>query len=245
MIATSKLQAVILCGGRGTRLQSVVGDKPKALAEVAGRPFLERLLDGLHGQGVRNFVLCTGFGEAAIREYLSMRRKDGEILVCSRENTPLGTGGAVRNAWAYMTSDPVIVVNGDSWCDYSLGAFLDFHEQRNSAGSLLLTHTKDRSRYGSVDLDGNARITGFREKGRAAGEGWISAGVYILKRDWIGEIPEGQPWSMENDFFPRRIADGLYGWTGGSDFIDIGTPESFEQAQLLFRESCKLEALAG
>jgi NDP-sugar pyrophosphorylase family protein len=237
MIAASDVQAVILCGGRGTRLQSVVGDRPKALAEVAGRPFLDWMLESLREQGIREFVLCTGFGEAAVREYVRERAGSGESIVFSHEPAPLGTGGAVRHALGYLRSDPVLVLNADSWCRYGLQEFLSFHEEKRGSGSMLLAQVEDRSRYGSVELDGDSRITAFREKNSLSGAGWINAGVYALSPESIAEMPVGRAVSLETEFFPALLGRGLYGYRGGSDFIDIGTPESFVAAQELFARS--------
>jgi NDP-sugar pyrophosphorylase family protein len=229
------IQAVILAGGRGTRLQSVVSDRPKALAQVAGIPFLDLLFGRLVTEGVRQFVVCTGFGAAAIQNHLGDGAAFGIDLEYSHETSPLGTGGAVRNAMAHLRSDPVLVLNADSWCSYHLQEFLAFHHMTSSRGSIVLAKVEDRDRFGSVSVDPDGRITAFEEKRTERGEGWINAGIYALSLSVIADIPAGRPVSLETEVFPQMIGRGLSGWTGGRDLIDIGTPESFLVAQDVFR----------
>jgi len=150
---------------------------------------------------------------------------------CSREPAPLGTAGALRLALPHTTSDPVLAMNGDSLCEADLAAFLAFHRLSQAKASIVLTHVEDASRYAKVRFDDHGRVTRFDEKIPAAGPGWISAGIYLLSRDLIGQIPADRAVSIERETFPAWIGRGLYAWPGGARFIDIGTPQSYLDAQ--------------
>ena len=180
--------AAILAGGLGTRLRSVVADRPKVLAEVRGRPFLMYLLDQLAAAGLRCVVLCTGYlGEqvqAAFGDsYGSLQ------LVYSQEPESLGTAGALRLALPLFKSDSVLVLNGDSFCDINLRDFWSWHFRQNAKATLLLTEMSDTRRYGRVHVDNNGLVISFEEKGDDSGSGWINAGVYLLRHSLFLTIP--------------------------------------------------------
>lgn len=233
MSVSPDTQILLLAGGPGTRLRPIVGDRPKALAEVAGRAFLDWVLMDLRRQGIRRVVLCTGFGSDAVQEHAARVHSADFDLRFSAETSPLGTGGAIRNALSEVDQPCFAVANADSWCRYDLGAFIRFHRASGCMASMVLAEVRDRSRYGSVDLE-NGRITAFREKNPASsGDGWINAGIYAMERDAVEAWPL-RSFSLEEDVFPVMILPGLAGWPGGSEFIDIGTPESFVIAQRMF-----------
>jgi NDP-sugar pyrophosphorylase family protein len=231
------IEAVVLAGGLGTRLRSAVPDRPKVLALVRGRPFLAHVLDRLEAAGVRRVVLGTGYGADRVREAIGDRHGRTAIAY-SHETSPLGTGGAVRLAAGAAASDPVLVLNGDSHCEADLAAFAAFHRTCGAAGSLMLTRVPDTGRYGRVDLDDVGRVTAFREKGDAAGPGWINAGIYLLSREMLDAVPEGRAVSLEREVFPLWAGRGrLFGLCGGGRFLDIGTPESYREAEEFFAAS--------
>jgi D-glycero-alpha-D-manno-heptose 1-phosphate guanylyltransferase len=230
-----KTTALILAGGLGTRLRGVVADRPKVLADVNGRPFLACLLDRLVDAGIRRTVLCTGY----MAEQISTAFRDaycGMKLVYSCENKPLGTAGALRLALPLVKSDPVLVMNGDSYCDADLTQFARRHNEVDSKVSLVLSQVTDVSRYGAVKIDGKCAIVSFREKGCQSGEGMISAGIYLLARTVIAAIPEGMPVSLEQDVFPMLIGHGLNGFFQSSRFIDIGIPSDYHTAVDVLRD---------
>jgi D-glycero-alpha-D-manno-heptose 1-phosphate guanylyltransferase len=232
----SKATAVILAGGFGTRLRTAVNDRPKALADVAGRPFMAYLLDQLRAFGVTHAVLCTGYmGELIEQRFAGGDR--GLRVTCSRESTPLGTGGALRSVLSFMDSDSVLVMNGDSFCQADLSEMWNWHHEQTRTGTLLVARAADTSRYGCVRLDDHHRILGFDEKTSGGVPGWISGGVYILSRQAVSELPARTRLSLERDVFPAWIDRGLYGWPGAVRFIDIGTPESYTDAQTFFLEN--------
>ncbi|MCI0461150.1 MAG: nucleotidyltransferase family protein [Gemmataceae bacterium] len=225
--------AVILAGGLGTRLRSVVADRPKVLAEIHGRPFLAYLLDQLGDSGIREVALCTGYQAEAIALQFGVSYRN-VALTYSQETEPLGTGGAVRQALPRLHSDPVLVLNGDSYCGADLGVFLDAHRRSGAEASLLLAEVDDSSRYGRVEVDSTGAVRGFAEKAPASGAGWINAGVYLLSQAFLRALPRSVPLSLEREVFPAWVGRRLTGHRGSGWFIDIGTPESYAQAGQLF-----------
>ena len=231
----SDIQAVILAGGKGTRLQSVIADRPKVLAQINGRPFLDYQLAYLSSFGARRALLCTGYMGSLVRQTIGGSRHGVEIAY-SQEDEPLDTAGAVRLALPCLSSDPVLVMNGDSFFRTDLAAFYRSHCDAGAQGSLLLTEVDNCERYGSVCLDEQGRVTSFREKSSVAGQGLISAGVYLLSIQMLQSIAPGRPVSIEREFFPQWIGRGLYGFVGQGVFIDIGTPETYELAGSFFAD---------
>lgn len=229
-----EVTAVILAGGLGTRLRAAVSDRPKVLADVAGQPFLERIFEQVWGFGLRKVVVCTGYMAEQIEHLYQDSYKDLSITY-SREHALLGTAGAVRFALEHITTDRALVLNGDSYCEFDYPAFKSFHETKDADASLLLTYVEDCSRYGSVVVSAEGKIESFVEKSGAGGAGFINAGVYLMERSLIKEIPPGRVLSLEKDIFPRWIGGNFYGHASNAPiFIDIGTPQSFERAQSLF-----------
>src|SRR5215831_6990757 len=229
----SKPTAVILVGGLGTRLRPVVADRPKVLALVHGRPFLAYVLDQLVVAGVQRVVLCTGYLGEQVQAVFG-RQYGSLALVYAHEPAPLGTAGALRHALPLIDSDPVLVLNGDSYCDVNLTAFLAWHRARRSWGSLVLTHVQETGRYGHVQVDDAGAVVSFAEKGSALlgsalTTGWINAGIYLLSHALFNSIPTTEPVSIERELFPAWVGRGLYGYQGGGRFLDIGTPEAYEE----------------
>lgn len=228
--------AAILAGGLGTRLRSAVADRPKVLAEVGGRPFLSCLFDQLVAAGLREVVLCTGhLGEQVQTAFGDTYRS--LHLSYSREATPLGTGGCLRLAAPLFHSETVLVMNGDSYCDTDLNAFGDWHTQRQAKASLLLTHVEDTSRFGRVELAGDESVRGFTEKKAPGGPGWINAGIYLVTSGFIEAIPAATTVSLEREIFPAWIGQGFFGNRALGRFIDIGTPESYGDAERFFAQA--------
>jgi D-glycero-alpha-D-manno-heptose 1-phosphate guanylyltransferase len=229
----SALDAIVLAGGMGTRLRQVVADRPKVLAEVGGKPFLTRLLDQLLTAGVTSVVLSTGYMAEMLEAEIGTRYR-GLVICYSRERQPLGTGGALRLALEKTQSDPLLVLNGDSFCDVDLWELCAFHCHKQARATLVLTSVEDTSRFGSVETDANGAVTRFEEKGGASGPGWINAGVYCLAREMIAEIPAGRAISIEQEVFPKLMGAGLFGFRVCGAFIDIGTPHSYAEAERFF-----------
>ena len=229
----NSLYACILAGGMGTRLTQTIGQLPKALAPIAGRPFITYLLNNLASASVSNAVLCTGYLADRIEAALS-NNYGGIGLSYSREHSPLGTGGALRNALPLIGSDPFLVVNGDSLCFVDFSGFLAAHRARRAAISMVLVSMPDCSRFGTVTIDGSGGVLRFEEKGGNNGPGLINAGIYLMDKSVAASIPEGVEFSLEYGLFPSLLGKDFYGFVYNGPFFDIGTPESFRETNRYF-----------
>ena len=224
----SEVTGVVLVGGLGTRLQKVVKDRPKALADVSGKPFLSYLLEKLLDAGIRHTVLCTGYLAEQIEATFSSQFNE-MALSYSRETTPLGTAGAIANARSLINTETALVANGDCFFEADLDYMMAWHESRRANATILLTKVDDVSRFGRVRTDATGGVVSFEEK-EGRGPGWINAGVYIIKKSLIDTIPTGRPVSIEKEIFPSWTNRGLCGWQGEGGFLDIGTAESYARA---------------
>ena len=233
MPGLTELSTAILAGGLGTRLRSVLPERPKVLAPVRGRPFLTYLLDQLAAEEVRQVVFCIGYMAAAVEETLGDRYQTIR-LAYSREVEPLGTGGALRQALPFFPSDPVLVMNGDSFVDVDLAGYVHWFLRKDLEVSLVLARVSDTGRFGRVMIDEEEKIQGFEEKGAHQGPGWINAGVYLLRKEIIHSIPAGKSFSLERELFPGLLGGRLHGYRSEGRFIDIGTPQSYAAAEAFF-----------
>ena len=224
------LDVVILAGGRGTRLQPVPGDVPKPMRSVNGRPFLAYLVDQVRGAGARRILLSLGYQPDAFREFAAR-----EGLEISVEREPLGTGGGLRTALPLLRAETVLAMNGDSYAAVDLALLAALHRRRKARATMLLAEIEDASRYGRVEIDEDGSVLQFSEKGES-GPGLVNAGVYVLQRSVVAEIPEGRPVSLERETFPSLIGSGFYGEPGGFPFMDIGTPESYAASSEFFQK---------
>lgn len=248
MPGTGSIDVLILCGGMGKRLQSVVSDRPKPMACFGQQTFLDRLIDYVSGFGFRRFVLCAGYMKEKIVDYYTnntnMSRpkpvesksvEHGSIeILCVGENIPLGTGGAVKNAESYITQDPFVVMNGDSFFAIDFNEFLRFHLQKGAEATIALNKQPDVSDFGTVEVDAENRIKSFVEKG-VRKSGLINGGIYLFNRSVLDAITPSVQYSLEYDLFPSLIGREFYGYFGTGDFIDIGTPERLERAKEILK----------
>lgn len=224
-------EAIILAGGFGTRLRSVVSDVPKPLAPVAGRPFLAYVLDALVRQGYGHAVLATGYMHEKVEAcfgnaYLGMK------VDYARELTPLGTGGAIVNALQHCTADCVTVLNGDTLFLADLGQLERYADSKGTMLAIVLRAVPDAGRYGAVETAADGRITAFREKDPSAGAGNINGGIYRLQQSLLDGYAVGQQFSFEKDVMQQRYAEEeFYAYADGAYFIDIGVPEDYRRAQ--------------
>ena len=222
--------AVILAGGRGTRLRCLVAG-PKVLVPFAGRPFLDHLLSDLAAQGIREVLLLTGFGHRRVRAFAGNGRKWGlRLRYAVERGRLLGTGGAVRRALPRIGSRTFFLLNGDSFFRASLPRLAAFHRERRAAVTLAVVRVPDVSRYGSIRLGREGRIAEFLEKGRK-GPGWVSMGLYAVDRAAVAKLPAGRPASIERDLFPKLAGRGLFAWAAPSAHLDFGTPRSLREAR--------------
>jgi NDP-sugar pyrophosphorylase family protein len=226
--------AAVLAGGLGTRLRSRIADRPKVLAPVHGRPYLAYLLEQLAEAGVRDVVLLTGYRGDQVRSTFGATYA-GLRLTYSVECEPLGTAGSLRQALPYLRSSIILVLNGDSYCAAPLADFWAFHHRQSADFSLVLTRVEDSSRYGRVHVESDRRILRFEEKSSADGPGWVNAGIYLVNRPLIEEVPPTGPVSLERDMLPVWVPGRrCFGFSCQARFLDIGTPESYADAEAFF-----------
>ena len=229
--------AVVLAGGFGTRLAAVVSDVPKPMAPVAGRPFLERLLDRLAEQGLQRVVLAVGYKRQIIQSHFG-DRYHGMDVAYSIEAEPLGTGGAMRQAFSEQKLDRALVLNGDTFCTLDLAVFAAEHERGGAPATLSLVRVDDAGRYGAVELTDASVIAAFREKNPATGAGLINAGIYALEARVFELAPKVPKFSFEQDVLQAHAAaSGFRGYVADARFIDIGIPEDYQRAQTLLADS--------
>jgi mannose-1-phosphate guanylyltransferase len=228
------LDVFVIAGGLGTRIGSVLGDTPKLLAPIAGRPYLAYLLDWLRRFGAKRIVLGLGHRAQAVVDFLdstTSTRRDLDITTVI-EPRPLGTAGAIRFARPQLRGDPVLIMNGDSFADADLCAFVDQHRRAKAKATLLCVEVDDAGRYGRIEIDDEARIRGFIEKDPDFhGSSAVSAGVYLFSAALLDEIAAGNASSLEREVFGIAPAGSLAAFAGRFAFIDIGTPESLKAAE--------------
>jgi D-glycero-alpha-D-manno-heptose 1-phosphate guanylyltransferase len=226
------MRAIILAGGLGTRLRERVADRPKAMAPVAGRPFLDYLLEWLERGGCRGVVLATGHMSEVIERHVGKRRGQMSV-VYSREEQPLGTGGAVLQALrGHLAGEPALVLNGDTWLGLDLPVFLCWCRQSPCKDAMVLRAVEDAARFGRVTLSED-EVASFGEKS-VPGPGLINAGAYWLRERSFEALALPAAFSLEQDVFEPHVRRlGIRGYVSDGAFIDIGVPEEFDRAQVL------------
>ena len=227
--------AVLLVGGMGTRLQSVLASAPKPLAPIGDVPFLELLVSQLRSQNISRLVMCTGYLANQIEEKFGDGKKWNVSIEFSKETQPLGTAGALKFAERYLSDvSDFVVMNGDSFIQMDFDDLIRFHREHDGILSMAVRKVSNSARYGTVQIDESNRVTSFEEKTGVSFPGLINAGVYVCDRAIFDRIPEG-PLSLERDVFPRLLSDGIFVVEQEGMFIDIGTPEDYAKAQTLCR----------
>ena len=225
------LQAIILAGGLGTRLRSIVSDLPKCMAPVSGSPFLYYVIEYLLSRGINKFIFSVGYKSEVIIDYLNEKYPDLHKQFAI-EDEPLGTGGAIKLACGLATEKNVLILNGDTIFKADVNLLADFHNQNGADCTLALKPMLNFDRYGVVELNTDAAIASFKEK-QFYESGLINGGVYALRV--AGFLNEDLPrvFSFEKDYlesyFDKRK---MYGVVHDAYFIDIGIPEDYERAQL-------------
>jgi D-glycero-alpha-D-manno-heptose 1-phosphate guanylyltransferase len=229
------ISAVILAGGLGTRLKAAVGDRPKPLAQINGRPFLDYQIAQLGRAGLADVLICVGFDAQSIVDTMGAARH-GVRLRYLRDWPLRGTGGALRQSVAAIDSQTMLVVNGDSYSNADLGRFATGHARNPKARcSMLLSWRDDRADFGGVTLADDGRVTAFQEKQPGIGAGYVNAGIYLFDRTVLAGIPADRVVSLERQVLPGMVGRTLYGWPDEASFIDIGTPESYCRAHSFLR----------
>ncbi len=229
-------EAIILAGGKGTRLQSVVKDVPKPLAPVAGHPFLHYLIRQLKNAGVTHYIFSTGYKSEKGETYIQRHQPDLNCS-CAVEKTALGTGGGVRFAVEKCQHPHTLVVNGDTFLDLDFEQFSKFHTQCGYKASLALKEMPTPDRYGTVTVDDSKTIVAFKEKTAGLNKGIINAGIYALEvAPFKSRFQVGEVFSLEQSYFEPSVEDKILGgYLCNGYFIDIGIPEDYERAQQYFK----------
>lgn len=223
---------VILCGGLGTRLQPALKDRPKPMAPINGRPFLDLLLDYVLAHGFRRIVFCTGHYGNWISQHVS-RRTDCEAVV-SQEHTPLGTAGALRACRSLLTTATTLILNGDSLCRIDLHGLVTQHRDRHAVATMAVVPSNGRTDAGSVTMDEHGRIRSFQENEPGC---FLNAGIYAIQTHAIPLFPDSVPCSLERDCFPRLVDGRLYGYACEVPLYDIGTPARLAAFETLDKET--------
>ena len=229
------MEAILLCGGLGTRLRPVVSDRPKPMADIAGKPFLHYLVKMLSESGVKHLIFALGYMGEQIEAYFQSGEEYGLSISYSYEDSPLGTGGAIRNALSKVSGENVLVLNADTYFHTDYESLLREQLKNKAAMTIASRKIEDISRYGAILKDESGRILRWNEKmssdrAEAPCPGEINGGIYVMKKSLIEKIPEGKQ-SLENDCIPAWLEDGLYLQAIPSDgyFMDIGIPEDYAQ----------------
>jgi D-glycero-alpha-D-manno-heptose 1-phosphate guanylyltransferase len=220
---------VVLCGGLGKRLRALVTDNNKTMALVNKRPFLDLILAHIKQQGGQRVILCTGYKADKVEEYYR-HNNQGLDIVFSREDEPLGTGGAIKKAVDLVHSDVFFAMNGDSHCPLNYAHMLADYKEKNAQALIAVSKVEDSNDYGGVAMAESRRIVRFEEKRKDRPAPYVNAGVYCLSRQIFEAVPMPERFSIEYDFFPKLIHHDFYGYIHQQSFWDIGTPERYQKA---------------
>lgn len=241
------MKAAILAGGLGTRLRTLVNDRPKPMASVNDKPFLEYQVEFLRKYHIKDIVFCIGFMADHVRDYFKDGHPWGVNICYAIEEPLLGTGGAIKNAEAYLEETPFLVLNGDSFFGINLSEFVRFHQAKKVqsaglVGTVALTKVQDMSSFGAVLLDAQQGISTFKEKSKELNyPGLINAGIYLLEPKILRLIPPAKKISLEKEVFPTLLEKDyhLAGYPSSGYFVDIGTPEGYHKFQCYIQGSFK------
>lgn len=225
-------EAIVLAGGLGTRLQSVVNDRPKCMAEVAGKPFLKYIFDYLQREKFSHVILSLGYKYEYVLDWLSNENYPFTVSYVIEEE-PLGTGGAIKYAAQKAQRDRLFVLNGDTFFDIDSDNLESFHTDKQADITLALKPMVDFNRYGSVSIDQDGRIVRFNEK-QYQPKGLINGGVYLLNKRIFDNISSNK-FSFEKEVFENKVEElKIYGNIQDTYFIDIGIPSDYEKANTDF-----------
>lgn len=225
---------IILAGGLGTRLRGEVNNLPKVMAPINGKPFLEYLLDYISLAGFQRVILSTGYMSKVIEDYFGDHYKSIE-LVYSKEEEPLGTGGAIKLAYEKVSTPFFMVMNGDTFFRINLQQFFNHHIDILPEISIALRNVNDASRYGRVTCSSDGFITSFQEKSDSHESGLINGGIYIVRSKYFNLLNLPSKFSFEQNLLQKEVnKDCFLGQVFDDYFLDIGIPEDYKRAQIEF-----------
>lgn len=229
-MATHQVDAVVLVGGKGTRLRPLTLSAPKPMLPTAGLPFLTHLLSRIAAAGIEHVILGTSYKPAVFEAEFGDGSALGLQIEYVTEEHPLGTGGGIANVAGKLRNDTAMVFNGDVLSGADLAQLLDFHRSNRADVTLQLVRVGDPRAFGCVPTDEEDRVVAFLEKTEDPPTDQINAGCYVFERNVIDRIPQGREVSVEREVFPALLADGdckIYGYVDASYWRDMGTPEDF------------------
>lgn len=248
MTPTQDVDAVVLVGGKGTRLRPLTLSAPKPMLPTAGVPFLSHLLSRIRAAGITHVVLGTSYRAEVFEEYFGDGASLGLELEYVVEDEPLDTGGAIRNVYDRLRAEHAVIFNGDILSGADLGALVRAHRDVEADVTLHLQRVDDPSRFGSVPTDDEGRVTAFLEKTPNPPTDQINAGCYVFRRSVVESIPARRRVSVERETFPGLLAAGahVHGFVDASYWLDVGTPEAFVRGSAdLVRGLAPTSALPG
>ncbi len=238
-VSLENISAVILAGGFGTRIKHLLGDLPKPMAPVNGKPFLEWVVRWLAAQNIRHVVLSTGYMTEIIEKHFQSQPVTGVTVSCVPETTPLGTAGGFLNAVhrSKINSPAWLLLNGDTLAFANLATAIRELQNESTAGVIFGREVPDTSRYGSLVADAGGRLTSFAEK--RPGRGVISTGIYLFRDSLVKKISNKMPLSLEQEVFPALTAAGisLKVLRMNAPFLDIGTPDTLREADVFIQQN--------
>ncbi|MFV3417718.1 mannose-1-phosphate guanylyltransferase [Mycobacterium tuberculosis] len=229
-MATHQVDAVVLVGGKGTRLRPLTLSAPKPMLPTAGLPFLTHLLSRIAAAGIEHVILGTSYKPAVFEAEFGDGSALGLQIEYVTEEHPLGTGGGIAHVAGKLRNDTAMVFNGDVLSGADLAQLLDFHRSNRADVTLQLVRVGDPRAFGCVPTDEEDRVVAFLEKTEDPPTDQINAGCYVFERNVIDRIPQGREVSVEREVFPALLADGdckIYGYVDASYWRDMGTPEDF------------------
>lgn len=223
---------IILAGGMGTRLQTIVNDKPKCLADIDGKPFLTYLAKHLSKYHFCKVIFSVGYKKEMVIDYVMNHRDEFPFAFdFAEENEPLGTGGAIMNALTFSDTEDFFVMNGDTFFDVNFDEMIALQQAKMGDCTMALKPMKIADRYGIVNINQDQIVTGFEEK-KIGASGLINGGVYCIFRNSFLNIPFPEKFSFEKDYLEKMINErDMIGFIQDNYFIDIGIPEDYERAQ--------------
>lgn len=228
---------IILAGGKGARLKSVVNDVPKPMADINGKPFIAYLFDRIKKLKVSNVILSVGYKHKIIKDFFG-NDHEGVNIEYSIEDKPLGTGGAIRKSMGHATTEDVFILNGDTFFNIDFEKMWALHKRKSAVFSIALKEMKNFNRYGNVEIDAE-KVTGF-SAGKDCASGLINGGIYLLNKNILEHFPDKENFSFEKDFVEYKFREiTICPYVSDSYFIDIGVPDDYSKAQIDFKRGIK------
>jgi mannose-1-phosphate guanylyltransferase len=226
-----KLKAIILAGGKGTRMRPITCLNPKPMLPLIDKPFMENFIFWIKSHGIKDIILSTGYLPDIFKEYFGDGSSMGLNLTYVKEKLPLGTCGAVKNVEKYLGNSSFMVFNGDILTSMDLKEMMAFHKSKKADITIALTPVEDPTAYGLVPVDKDYRVKEFLEKPslEEINTNLINAGTYIIEPKLLDLIPRGENYSFERELFPKVLKLGyrIYGFVSNAYWLDVGTPEKY------------------